>query len=168
MPLNLIKIYNQLLDLLALTETKRLISLRGVFDKNFVDSQPIYFNNKLVVPCPIDGMLAMDVLFNHLTTVIVDKSINQREFDIHRAQRLHWVKYHIDGMKKERMFIFSVKEKDGLRTYLYDDDEKYVVIFEPKIKENVYFLLTAYHLRGKDLAGDKIVKKYKRRLPDLL
>ena len=34
-------------------------------------------------------------------------------------------------------------------------------------KDDEYFLLTAYHLEGKDAARDKMVKKYKRRMPDL-
>ena len=50
---------------------------------------------------------------------------------------------------------------------LKDKDEKYVIVLEPLHYKDEYFLLTAYHLEGKDAARDKMVKKYKRRMPDL-
>ena len=48
------------------------------------------------------------------------------------------------------MLCFSVKEPEGIRTYIYDKNEKYVIVLEPKHKNTIYYLLTAYHLRGKD------------------
>ena len=65
------------------------------------------------------------------------------------------------------MLVFSVKEPEGVRTYIYDKDEKYAIVLEPLHHKNEYFLLTAYHLQGKDAARDKMVKKYKRKLNDL-
>jgi hypothetical protein len=168
MPLNLIKRYNDLLDLASLNEPQRLASLKGVFGEAFINRQPIQFNNKKVIPCPTDGVIEMDTLFRHLTTVITDRATNKREFEMSRSKRLHWVRYHIDCKKKDNMMLFTVKEPEGLRTYLYDVDEKYVIVFEPKINQNVYFLLTAYYLEGKDAQRDKIAKKYKRRLAELL
>jgi len=48
-------------------------------------------------------------------------------------------------------------------------DEYYVVVLEPRRDNSSYYLLTAYHLEGKDRARDKIMKKYKRgRLSELL
>lgn len=168
MPLNTLKIYNDHLDLASLNEQKRLASLKGVFDKDFTNKQPVYFNQKQLIPCPNDGKIEMDTLFRHLTTVITDRATNKREFEMSRSKRLHWVRYHIDGKKKNNMLLFTVKEPEGHRTYLYDDDEKYVIVLEPKIKQNVYFLLTAYYLEGKDAQRDKIKKKYKRRIADVL
>lgn len=66
------------------------------------------------------------------------------------------------------MLIFSVKEPEGFRTYIYDKDEKYVIILEPLRNKNEYYLLTAYYLSGKDSKRDKIVKKYNRRLDEIL
>lgn len=64
------------------------------------------------------------------------------------------------------MYVFSVDESAcGVRTYIYDKDENYVIVLEPLRNSNEYYLLTAYHLRGKDKSRDKIMKKYKRRLP---
>lgn len=65
------------------------------------------------------------------------------------------------------MLIFSVDEPEGIRTYIYDSAEKYVIVLEP-LRNNVsYYLLSAYKILGKDAQRDKIRKKYRRRLPDL-
>jgi len=66
------------------------------------------------------------------------------------------------------MLFFSVKEPEGVRTYIYDTDEKYVIILEPLRNINQYYLLTAYHLMGKDAKRDKILNKYKRKLDEVL
>jgi hypothetical protein len=46
--------------------------------------------------------------------------------------------------------------------------EFYVIVLEPMSKNNEYYLLTAYYLQGKDKARDKMTKKYKRRLSDVV
>lgn len=168
MPLNLLKTYNELLDLASLSEPQRIASLKGVFNQTIINRQPIVFNKKIVIPCPNDGVIEMETLFRHLTTVITDRATNKREFDMSRSKRLHWVRYHIDCEKENNMMLFTVKEPEGYRTYWYDVDEKYVVVFEPNVKQNVYYLLTAYYLEGKDAQRDKIRKKYKRKLDELL
>jgi hypothetical protein len=168
MPLNLIKTYNTLLDIAALTESQRKQSLMGVFNRDIANNTNFKFLSKQITPTPLDGVIKMETLYSHLTTVIVDKEIKQRAFDIHRACRLHWIKYHIEQKKTENMLLFSVNEPQGNRTYLYDKDEKYVIILEPLKSKNEYYLLTAYHLTGKDAARDKIIKKYKRGLKELL
>ena len=66
------------------------------------------------------------------------------------------------------MLIFSVKEPNGNRTYIYDIDENYVIVLEPLREKNEYYLLTAFYVRGKDAKRKKYEKKYKRRLSDLL
>ena len=43
----------------------------------------------------------------------------------------------------------------------------YVIVLEP-LRENEYYLLTAFYVRGKDAKRKKYEKKYKRRLSDLL
>lgn len=65
------------------------------------------------------------------------------------------------------MLHFSVREPAGVRTYIYDKNEKYVVILEPLRRVDEYYLLTAYHLTGKDAKRNKILKKYKRKLDEL-
>jgi len=168
MPLNLLKKYNQLLDVNDMNEYQRKKSLKGVFDRDIANNQNFKFQSKQINPTPSDGQDALERLFTHLTTVNTDKTTNKREFDMARSMRLHWIKYHIEENKKDNMFVFSVAEPNGTKTYIYDCDEQYVVVLEPMRKKNEYYLLTAYHLEGKDKAREKMIKKYKRKLNDIV
>lgn len=168
MAFNLIKQYNQLLELNSFSEYQRKELLRRIFKRDFEGCNQIIFNQKLVTPTPVDGEIKMDTLFTHLITVMVDKVTRKREYDNHRAIRLHWVKYHLNNSKNENMLLFSVKESKGYRTYFYDKDEKYVIILEPFRTKDKYYLLTAYHLTGSDAKRDKIMKKYERKLNEIL
>lgn len=168
MPFNLLKIYNQLLDFGALNEHQRRDSLMGVFDRDFTNNPNLRFRRKQVTPTPANGVIEMATLFTHLTTEIVDQLTRRREFELQRSRRLHWVKFHIDERKPDNMMVFSVKEPEGFRTYIYDKDEKYVVVLEPLRDGNSYYLLTAYHVMGKDAQRDKFAKKYKRKLDVVL
>jgi len=168
MALNLLKVYNQLLELGAFNESQRRDSLMGIFNRDFIENQNFKFKDKEIHPTPVDGEIKMQTLFTHITTIITDRKTNRREFDIHRSCRLHWIRYHIEERKQDNMLVFSVNESRGYRTYIYDEDEKYVIVLEPLRKLNEYYLLTAYHLRGKDAKKDKIKKKYRRRLDEVL
>lgn len=168
MPFNLLKVYNQQLDLLHLNKTQRTNSLLGIFDRDICNNPSFLFRQKPIYPTPTeDGEVAMETLFNHLTRKITNKSLRQREFDIERSCRLHWVRHHIENKKKENMLCFSVKEPNGIRTYLYDIVEKYVIVLEPLRDNTAYFLITAFPLLGKDRARDSIMKKYKRKLNEV-
>ncbi len=167
MPFNLLKSYNALLELLGMNLEQRKKSLHGVFKRDF-ESQIITFHNKQVDPTPQAGEDTLATLFRHLTTVIVDKKTKHREFELSRSERLHWVRHHLDEKKLENMYLFSVKEGKNKRTYYYDADEEYVIILEPLRSGEGYYLLTAYKLEGKDKERNKIMKKYKRRLPEVL
>jgi hypothetical protein len=168
MPLNLLKRYSNLLDIGGLTVNQCKESLKGIFDRDITNNPSFKFRTKLITPTPKDGEIPMETLYSHLTTKVIDKKTRQRAFDIHRSQRLHWVKYHINEKKEDNMLCFSVKEPEGIRTYVYDKDEKYVIVLEPKHNNTIYYLLTAYHLRGKDAQRNKILRKYKRRLHEVL
>ncbi len=170
MPTNLLKTYNALLDLAALNEAQRTKSLRGVFDRDITNNPDFKFRGKQLNPTPAAGQDSMDRLFTHLTTAIavIDKETRQRTFDIKRSERLHWIRYHIEEHKADNMLVFSVEEPEGVRTYIYDKDEQYVIVLEPLRNKGEYYLLSAYYLEGKDKARDKMARKYRRRLPDLL
>lgn len=168
MPFNLLKKYNELLDFGVYNEHQRRQSLQAVFDRDFVNNQNLSFRTKPIHPTPKQGQIPMATLFTHLTTIVTDKAIRQRTFELARSCRLHWVKYHIDERKiDEDVLHFSVREPEGIRTYIYDKAEKYVVILEPLRKVDAYYLLTAYHLTGKDAKRNKILKKYKRKLNEI-
>lgn len=170
MPFNLTKKYNDLLDILGMSEGQRTESLRRIFNRDIQENEYFSFNGKPIYPTPNeDGAIAMEMLFNHLTRKEVDKDTHHREFDTSRSQRLHWIRHHVERRKQDNMLYFSVAEPRANRTYIYDIDEKYVIVLEPRKNGTAYYLLTAYHLEGKDAARNKIMSKYnRRRLPNLL
>lgn len=170
MPLNLTKKYNDLLEMLGMSNVQRTQSLRRIFNRDIQDNPNFSFNGKPIYPTPREnGQIAMENLFNHLTRKEVDKETHHREFDLSRSQRLHWIRHHVEKRKQEKVLYFSVAEPRTHRTYIYDQDENYVIVLEPRRNGTAYYLLTAYHLEGKDAARDKIMNKYRRRrLPQLL
>ena len=103
MPTNLLKTYNQLLELNCLTEHQRILSLKGVFNRDFVNNTDFSFRKKKLNPTPAEGEDTMERFFRHLTTVITDKATRQREYDPSRSVRLHWVRYHLEERKNDSM-----------------------------------------------------------------
>lgn len=167
MPLNLIKVYNQLLDFAGMNEHSRIESLMKVFKRDF-ETDMVTFRSKNVYPTPNnEGKISMETLFRHLTTEMTNTKTRKREFEAERSKRLHWVRFHLNMKKKDGMYLFSVNESEGIRTYYYDIDEQYVLVLMPLRAENAYYLLTAYKVRGKDAKRNKIEKKYERRLDKL-
>ncbi len=168
MALNLLKKYNELLELAFLSEKERIASLTGIFNRDITNNPRFFFQNKPIYPTPREnGEASMQNLFNHLTRKTeVGDAEKHRTFDMSCSQRLHCIRYHIDQNKKDDMLVFSVEEPNSIRTYIYDKTEKYVIVLEPSRKHDSYYLLTAYHLEGKDDKRNKILAKYKkRRLP---
>lgn len=162
MPFNLLKIYNQHLEIAHMNDFERKESLMRVFNRDIANNDNFIIFGKQITPTHEDGEIKMSTLFTHLTTEIIDKATKARGFDISRACRLHWVKHHI--VNHNQFIVFSVKEPEGIRTYLYNQVEKYVIILEPLRDGTSYYLITAYHLTGRDNKRDKIMKKQKRKL----
>jgi hypothetical protein len=168
MPLNQIKIYNELLDLNSYSINQRIACLRQIYERDIIPENKIIFRGKQLNPTPHDNKIDLDRHFSHLITKTIDEKTKERDYDIDRSRRLHWVKFHITEKKKEDVLIFSVKEKNGKRTYIYDCKEFYVIVLEPLRNKNEYYLLTAYLVKGKDKERNKFENKYKRRLDELL
>lgn len=164
MPFNLLKTYNQLLEIVHLSEADRRKSLYAIFKRDFEDNPGLNFRGKKINP--IKGKEPeMQTLFTHLTTVIDDKKERNRIFETQRSLRLHWIRHHLEEKKMENMKVFSVQDTDGIRTYILDEDEHYVIVLAPYRNFQEYYLLTAYHLEGRNF--EKIKKKYQRRLPEV-
>lgn len=144
MPSNLLKAYNQTLELLYVEERDNINSIKAVFHRDFYQTS-LSFKDMMVVPTVADGEDTMSRLFRHLTTIVVDEKTKKREFDSDRAVRIHWIKHHIEE-KKATNLIYTVK--DERRIYILDKDEKYVIVFEPSRTEKKLFLLTAYKLQA--------------------
>jgi hypothetical protein len=158
MPLNLLKTYNDVLDLIYSTDRRNIESIRGVFNRDFVNEQP-FFRSSLIRPTTAEGEDTINRLFRHLTTVITEESTNRREFDSDRSIRMHWIKYHLSESKTTNMLLFTVD--DERRSYILDRDEHYVIVLEPSRADNSFFLLTAYKLMPSRYKG--LMKKYEKR-----
>ena len=169
MPFNQLKEYPGLLEILHLSEYERNKSLKGIFKRDIEDNQHFKYRGKPIFPVKKDGQPTMETLFAHLITV-EDKDNGEkntpktRSFDPDRSMRLHWIKHHIE---KDNVTIFSyedrIRGKSIIRTYIYDKDQKYVIILEPR-KEGIelYYLITAYYLnekRGLNQMKSKIKNK---------
>lgn len=165
MPFNKTKVYNQLLEIDHLQPRDRTVSLRAIFDRDFVESGTNLFRKKEVQPTPENGVASMENLFGHLTTEIVDRKTKKREFETHRAKRIHWIRFHLQERLPGKLEVFSCHDKRGIRTYVYDASEFYVIVLEPLRVKHAYYLLTAYYLSGKN--KNKIKNKKLRKLPDI-
>lgn len=174
MPFNLLKTYPQLLEIAHMNGHQRSGSLRGVFDRDIANNTNCKFRGKQIRPTKQEGKPPMQTLFRHLTTREdkdeKGKKMGTRSFEMARSVRLHWIKYHIDELKKDNVEIFSyqdrINRKDVTRTYIYDIDQEYVIILEPQRSGTDYYLLTAYYLN--EPGGKKqIEKKMKKKLNEV-
>ena len=176
MPFNQTKRYPELLDILSLSEKDRTESLKMIFKRDIEENPNLNFRNKKIYP--IKGEEPnMQSLFTHLTTEeikITEEGCThpKRVFEKDRSQRLHWIRYFLEERKKENVEVFSVEERDQkkrqniTRTYIYDKEQKYVIVLEPQRNQRDYYLLTAYHL-NKDYGEKSINKKLKYKLPNV-
>lgn len=180
MPLNLTKRYSDLLEILHLNGHDRTTSLRGIFNRDIVENQNFRFRTKIIQPIKSDGEIDLTRLFTHLTTedeIVIDettgKEIKRRVFECDRSQRLHWIRHHVEEQKPELLTVFSTEERDIkkrqtiVRTYIYDKEQKYIIVLEPQRNNNNYYLLTAYYL-NKPGGSKKISKLLKNKLDNVL
>lgn len=176
MPLNLIKTYPSLLELGHYRgERERTESLLRIFKRDIEDNPGLNFRGKLIRPVKGEEP-AMVILFRHLTTEEVKEldthgnEYPKRVFEIDRSLRLHWIKFHLEESKLENVVVFSVEERDQkkrrniIRTYIYDLEQKYVIVLDPQRSQRDYYLVTAYYL-NKDHGEKKINKLMRNKLP---
>lgn len=175
MPFNLLKTYPELLDLGHLDGHARNETLIGVFKRDIEENIRLNFRGKTIRPVKGEEP-AMIILFHHLTTEEIEvtepngQKYPKRVFEMSRSQRLHWVRYHLEERRKENVEVFSVevrdqkKRKDIIRTYIYDIEQRYIIVLDPQRTNRDYYLVTAYYL-NKEYGENKIKKLMKRRLP---
>lgn len=178
MPFNKLKKYPELLDIAFMSDRDRYNSLRGIFDRDITDNPNFIFRGNRIYPLKSDGQLDLDREFTHLTTEEVEieedgKNVKHRVFDIHRSQRLHWIRPHIEEKINVNVVVFSAIErdknarKDVIKTYIYNKVQKYVIVLEAQHgNSSGYFLLTAYYL-NREYGEKAILKKYRKRLPQI-
>lgn len=179
MPLNLLKKYPELLELVG-SLRDMTASLKRIYVRDIEDNPDFKFRGIPVHPIKAeDGQLEMDMSFIHLTTrefEQMDEAGNplppKREFDIQRSVRLHWINHHVHELTPENLTVFTIIEWDGKKrqdvkhTYIYDKVEKYVIVFDRRAQKH-FRLLTAYYL-NEPYAEKMMKKKMKKRLPEVL
>lgn len=175
MPTNLLKKYPQLLEIGHLTEYQGNQSLLRIFKRDIEENKTLNFRTKIIRPIQGEEP-AMVILFKHLTCEEIQeedesgKKYPKRIFEMTRSQRLHWIKFHLEENKKTNVFVFSVEERDQkkrqdiIRTYIYDADEKYLIVLDPQRSLRDYYLVTAYYL-NKEYGEKKVKKMIKKQLP---
>ena len=138
-----------------------------MYRRDIEDNETFKFREKRVYPIKSDGEIDMQREFMHLTTTD-DKeaegaATKKRVFEPDRSRRLHWIRHHIEERTSHVLEIFSCEERDikhrknVYRTYVYDTEEKYVIVLEPQRSPYGYYLLTAYYLNMP--SGEKKMKK---------
>src|SRR5262245_12076523 len=111
MPTNLLISYNHLLEMLHASQAQNVASIRGVFNRDFVNGAQIVFRNLPILPRPAQDMSPIDQLFWHLTTVEVDPAIKKRAFDGERSVRIHWIKHHLVNTVYNTVYFTVTDEK---------------------------------------------------------
>jgi hypothetical protein len=179
MPTNLIKKYPDLLEILHLSESLRNKSLQAIFNRDICYNDNFKFRAKQLRPFLLDGEAPMGTLFNHLTREEVeevaenDKKFKKRIFEKDRSMRLHWIRFHIEEHQKKDIEIFSVIErdmserKDVKMTYIYNLEQKYVIVLMVRPGGLEYFFKSAYYL-NRDYGEKAMQKKLKKKLAEIL
>jgi len=93
-----------------------------------------------------------------------DKDLQDRSFDIERAERLPWIRAILESDENEDVLVFDydhgAKDK-GIRRYVWLKKHDFVVIL--KAKEEIFYLITAFYIDSKWKRKD-FQDKYNKRL----
>lgn len=139
--------------------------LYAIFDTDFriagrqFQTMPIWWDRRVAEAPYEEG-------FWHLITRR-DYGTGQRLVDFRRAERLPWCGPTITNFEDGCVRVWDYDEDGGrLRTYVWLELHDYVVILEKKAKRvgTVAFLVTAFHVDGRQKREDLQRKFQKRRL----
>lgn len=139
--------------------------LYRIFDADFRRSgrqfltMPVWWDRHVIDPPYEEG-------FWHLITR-KDRGSGDRLLDFRRAERLPWCAPTITNCRDGCVKVWDYEEDDGrIRTYVWLASHDYVVILEKKAKRlgTVAFLVTAFHIDGKQKRED-LERKYRKRRP---
>jgi hypothetical protein len=102
--------------------------------------------------------------FWHLITRL-DERTKQRYFDPRRAERLPWCAPLLANATDADVLTWNSRERNRIRTYVWLRTNDYVVVLELRTQDvgEVFWLVTAYHVDGKD-GRKRLQRSYDRRL----
>jgi hypothetical protein len=164
-PLNLEIKFGEDLIIGHLRPNDALLSLRRVFDRDFIVKPCTHFLNKEIIYVREGN--TNDKVFEHVT---MKQEYGKRHLiDNKRAIRIHWIKTILEkaGTSKSKKYqVFShVHPKHGLKTYVYHKNLKHLIILEPSFCGQKYYFVTAYHVSGTGL--DDIREKFENKLSEV-
>lgn len=143
-----------------------LAKLYEIFEKDF-NRTKLTFNGKQIWwdRRKLDGFY--EEVFWHLVTK-QDSTTGDRLLDNRRAERLNWCVPIICNANDKAVKVWDFKEVSGyVRTYLWPEHFDYVVVLHKskiRLKKEVYFLITAFHLDGESRRRS-LRGKYEKREP---
>ncbi len=139
-------------------------SVYSVFEKDFKKHKTTHFDTEVEFDRKIlDDGSHKEEGFWHIVEK-ENKSVDERQFDTERAQRLPWIRPALEADDKDEVIIFDFdhgSKSKGIRRYVWLKELNYVTILQPK--DEIFFLVTAFYIDSSWKRKD-LEKKYNKRL----
>lgn len=126
-------------------------------------------NNRFILK---DSKIKIDIkrdAQNHYESFwhLISEGSDDREFNVKRAERLHWIKHLLTNEECNicsNYYYFEEQIKNRISAYVLCEQLNYIIIFRKTT--NAYYLMTAYYLNEnkKSKYVDKAIK-YKKARP---
>lgn len=142
--------------------------LYGIYRKMFIENV-MFFDGKPIKVKVYPMFEKYETSFIHL--ICKQENINSidpndREPDLRRAERLHWIKEIIEKypclekcIECEGLLLYKEYYKNRVRVKIFFPKERYIIILEDRC--NYYLLITAFYIE--ETYEDKVIQKiYKR------
>ena len=124
-------------------------------------SQPIYYNGLPIYLKKYPVFKDKESSFYHLTC----KDFNhtnveaQREPDLIRCERLHWIKpaietNHISECHQTCFYIYNKEVRNKTRLHFFNPQDRYMIVLEKR--ETYYLLITAYYIEYDNMLNKKL------------
>lgn len=136
-------------------------SLYMVFSKDFVKGNPTLEGLNISWDKNRDLGSIYDKGFIHLITRHSEIA-GDRRFDDFRAERLPWCRPMLGNCSCSSILKWDYKEAGRINTYLWLQDEQYVIVLERK-KKGYFVLITGHHIDGPSKERSLLIK-YKKRV----
>lgn len=158
---------NQLVELSSFGGSFELYEeyLYGIFI-NTLYNHKVYYNELPVGLKRYPEFRNKESSFYHLTCKDFNNTgdENQRELDLRRCERLHWIKpaietNHLCDCNQNCFYIYNKIVRNKERLHFLDVEDRYMVVLERR--DGYYLLITAYYIEYDNILNRKI-EEYER------
>lgn len=127
-------------------ETKIIDFLYAIFESDFVIDKTFLAEKILIDPLSNDKSDDKEKIFWHVITKENSKS-KKREFDIHRASRIKWIKRMLlnHSHSEIKLFYHYENKQKVVRLYLWAQNKDFVVIIQ-KLGKSSSHLVTSFYI----------------------